>query len=373
MNNYGTEQLIAFATKLISEYSEISVSDKITNKDYEGEVKEKGQIVKIGQLGKFALRHYNGQYTNPDKAEESVKTLTVDQDYGFYFEFDDTDELKSMIKNPEGTVIESNSQVLKEYLDAYNLNIAWRKAKAGNRIGTAYTTGDITIDVSGNVTINNGGQWTAAMVGRGVKAVGHTEYYRIATVAGNGLTATIKKDLQNESIVTAGLDAYDGGALNGVAYTVEAATPVTLTKANIYTYFVYIKNILDKWKIPATGRWAVLPSDIANLFGISTELTHATSEGDSHIRDGRLPIKIAGFTLYQNEQVTYDSVTGGYHCPFGVSSAITHAMALTRQDTEPAIGRFGKVYKDLWIWGSDVPDERKKALAEGFFLPSFFA
>jgi hypothetical protein len=42
-------------------------------------------------------------------------------------------------------------------------------------------------------------------------------------------------------------------------------------------------------------------------------------------------------------------------------------MGLTENGVEDAIGNFGKKYKSLYFYGAKVPDERRKALAEGFW------
>jgi len=51
----------------------------------------------------------------------------------------------------------------------------------------------------------------------------------------------------------------------------------------------------------------------------------------------------------------------------GHKSAITFAMGFVESGIEDLIGNFGKAYKGLSVYGAKVVDERRKALAEGFW------
>jgi hypothetical protein len=46
-------------------------------------------------------------------------------------------------------------------------------------------------------------------------------------------------------------------------------------------------------------------------------------------------------------------------------------MSLVKTAVEPWLkGNFGVAYKGLNVYGAKVVDERRKALAEGFFIPT---
>src|SRR5438045_3907255 len=100
----------------------------------------------------------------------------------------------------------------------------YTKVGAGNRVGTDYTIGTVTIDASGNVT-GSGTTFTAGMVGRGFKATGHTKYYRVKTFT-NTTTIVIEDDLDDV------VSQYTGGAITGATYLVEAPTALALTTSN---------------------------------------------------------------------------------------------------------------------------------------------
>jgi hypothetical protein len=84
--------------------------------------------------------------------------------------------------------------------------------------------------------------------------------------------------------------------------------------------------------------------------------------------NGILSKRFCGFDIYEvsDDRIDGDN-TDGYRCLGGHKSAITFAMGLVENGTEDLIGNFGKAYKSLHVYGAKVPDERRKALVEGFW------
>src|SRR5690606_13437264 len=62
--------------------------------------------------------------------------------------------------------------------------------------------------------------------------------------------------------------------------------PITLTKDNIYGYFVDAAKMLDEDNIPAEGRVAVIDPDTKALILKSPDFIKATATGDAVVRKG---------------------------------------------------------------------------------------
>lgn len=359
MNPYSTKLAEAFAAQLIKIYFEVDVTPKITNSNYEGEIKDKSTICNILTLGGVTRQSYTGAAMTPQALLESNGQLKTDQGSGYYFTVTDLEVLKSFIKNPSGDILDQLEGQLREEIDGYVLAF-WGDVAAGNRVGTDYSAGDVTVTVTTGAVAGNGTTFTSAMVGRGFKAVGHTKWYRVKTVS-SGTAAVIEDDYDDKT------SAYTGGAIaGGTAYVIEAATAVQVTKANIYQYILALSAKLNKSKTPKMNRWVVLPSEIGNLVRQAPEYIPAVGAAyDDVVRNGFLT-KMGGFMIYENEEVAGDSVNG-FHILAGHPSAITFGMAMTDSHIEPFIpGQVGKGYVGVNIYGAKVVDERRKALAELF-------
>ena len=356
MSDYGTKLAEGFAQKVVELYYANSIAPDITNSDYEGEVKDKNSKLNILTFGKVQLHDYTGAAMSADDPQESVGTLITDQAKDYYFKIKSLDKFHSWIKNPEGTLLDSAGKSLKETIDSYILGF-YTKAAAGQRIGTDYTAGTVDIDVNGVVT-GTSTTFTADMVGRGFKAVGHSKWYRVKSYT-SATSITIENDSDDET------SSYDGGVISGANYTIEAATPVTVTKDTIYGYLVELQGILDDAKIPATDRWIVVPTKVKALLQKAPELTPAVPTAYEDVVKKGIIGEIAGFRVYSSPFVSGDN-TNGYHILAGHKSAITFANAFTESGIEDLIGNFGKAYKGLDIYGAKVVDERRKALAELF-------
>lgn len=359
MDNYGTKLSELFSQKVISIFFEQSVADSISNSDYEGEIKDQASKLNIYTFGKLTLKTYTGADMTADDPQESIGLLSTDQMKAYYFKIKDLDKFHSWIKNPEGTLIAQCGSTLKETIDAYVLAL-YSDVAAGQRIGTNYTTGTVTVDVTTGAVTGVGTTFTAAMVGRGFKATGHTKWYRVKSYA-SATSIVIEDDLDDAT------SAYTGGAIGaGATYAIEAATKLQVSKTTIYGYICDLKTLLDTAKIPATDRWLAVPSKIANLLIQASELIPAVPTAYENTVLKGLIGEVAGFRVYQSEQVSGDNTTG-YHVLAGHKSAITLGLAFTESGIEPSLpGNFGQAYKGLNIYGAKIVDERRKALAELF-------
>lgn len=360
MNAYGTKLAEAFSARIVKIYFDQMLTPVITNDEYEGEIKDKATVCNIPSVGGVDVKIYNGTDMTADDLEESVGQLKTDQARAFYFKVNSYDKLKSFIKDPEGNLLDQIKGKLAETSDAYVLGL-YADAGAGNRVGTDYATGTVTVTTGTGAVVGNGTTFTEAMVGRGFKAVGHTKWYRVKAFV-DTTHITIEDDYDDVA------SAYTGGAIEaGAAYTIEAASAIQVAKATIYSFIEKMAVKLNENKIPRDNRWLVVPPAIASLIRQSPEYIPAVESAYEDVVKRGLITFMAGFAIYESVQYSGDS-TNGWHILGGHKSAITFGTAMTESEIEPFIkGNFGKAYKGLNVYGAKVVDERRKALAEGFF------
>lgn len=363
MASYPTKLVEAFASKALQIYYANAVSERITNTDYEGEIKDKGSVLNVLTFSKILSHTYTGaNMGTPDALAETNAQLVTDQAIDFYFQIKSYDKFRSFIKSPEGTILSQVANELKKVIDTFVLG-KYTAVAAGHRIGTNYTTGTVTVTTGTGAVVGSGTTFTAAMVNRGFQAAGQTSWYRVATYT-DTTHITIVDDLDDT-----GAGAYTGGTVSGgTAFTIEAVTPLQLTKSNIYDYFKQLQIMLDISEVPEEDRWAVVDP---NVHALLTEAPEYIPSGvDQAYQDvvKKAQVKdIAGFGVWKSPRVSGSNLSStGLHCMAGHKSAITFAMGFVENGIEDAYGNFGKNYKSLNVYGAKVPDERRKALTELF-------
>lgn len=355
MSTYATNLAEGFSQKVVSLFFEKSIAMDITNQDYEGEIKDKLSKLNILTFGAIALKDYSGSALSADNADESVGVLTTDQQKAYYFKIQSLQKFHSWIKNPEGTLISTLAKTLAQEIDSFVLGFDGDVA-SGNRVGTDYTTGTVAVANTTGVVTGSGTTFTAAMVGLGFKAVGHSKWYRIKTYT-SGTQITIEDDKDDVT------SAYTGGAISaGAAYTIEAVSKFQVSKTTIYGKIAELSEKLNDAQVPAEDRFLVVPPKIYTLLVQSSELTPAVSEAyQMTILKGYVG-DCCGFKVLMNTQVGGDN-TDGFKVMAMHKSFLTFAMGWTESGVEDLIGDFGKAYKGLNIYGAKVVDERRKAAA----------
>ncbi len=158
---------------------------------------------------------------------------------------------------------------------------------------------------------------------------------------------------------------YRSGAYNlGVS-----GTPREITKANVLERIVDCGSVLDELNVPETGRWFVMPSQMANLISKSDlKDCSLTGDGTSVIRNGRLGM-IARFTLYQSNLLT--TVSSGGHTAtemiFGHNAGLTFASQLTKNRAIDNPFGFGILYQGLQVYGYKVVKSECVGWLHGYF------
>lgn len=356
MDNYGDNLAEAFAATAVEKFYEDSVTPMITNDEYEGEIKGTKSKLNVLTFTAGSLEDYTGADLTLNDVEESEGTLTTDQRKAYYFRIKSIDRFESYVKDPESTLMVEKAGQLQQAVDGYVLTLAHGDTASGNRVGTDYTTGTVAVAVTTGVVTGTGTTFASGMVGLGFKATGHSVWYRIKTYT-SATSITIEDDSDDNT------SAYTGGAISaGASYTIEANTARAITSSNAYSSLLDLKQKLDSRRIPKDrNRWVVVNSYYMNKLLQAGVVTRDTEADTDKIANGFVT-RIAGFNLYENEELDGDN-TNGYWAVAGHRSAITFAMAFVETGLEDLKGNFGKAYKGLNVYGAKVVDERRKALA----------
>lgn len=354
MANFGTNVGEKFAKNVLDIFFQRAISVDITNQDYEGEIKGGGaDRLSVLTFSALSLKSYTGSAMSVDTPSESEATLVVNQKKAYYFQIESFAKFSSYVSDPESSLIDTAGKTLARTVDNYILSL-YGDVGAGNRVGTDYTTGTVTVTTGTGAVVGSGTTFTSAMVGLGFKAQGHTAWYRVKTFT-DATNIVIEDDKDDVT------SAYTGGAIGaGATYTIEAVTAITVASTTIFNYIVDLKTKLDQAEIPAEDRFLVMPAVVANLLLKSSQLQTAVSTAYEDVIKKGIVGYVAGFKIYSNEQVSGNNTTG-YYCVAGHKSWCTMAMAFTESGVEDFIGGFGQNFKGLNCYGAKVADERRKA------------
>jgi len=364
---YATTTAQGFSQRLMLEVYDRSLLDDIVNRDYEGEINEVGSRLNILNIARISEKTYTGSNLSVDDLYENNAVLTIDQWKSFYWREKTIDKWQSYIKDPHSTVVKQKADERNKNMDTYAFGF-YSDVAAGNRIGTDYTDGTVTVDVTTGVVTGSGTTFSAAMVGRGFKANGHTRWYRVKTYV-SPTSIVIEDDLDDAT------SAYTGGAIGaGATYTIEAVTALQLTLTNVLQKIAALKLKLDiaersgKSSVPSEDRWLLMPPEFETLVttGATGISLHVPEVYNELVKKGMITM-LQGFKVFITNRLTGNN-TDGFHTLAGHPNWMTFAEKLLEADIEEdLIGNFGSAYKDLFVYGAKVTDSRRHFAAEGYF------
>lgn len=363
MSAYGTKLAEGFSAKMIKHIYTKAPIDEIVNRDYEGEINAVGSKLNILSLARIAEKDYNGSNLTPDDLSEVNAQLVIDKYKSFYWREKTIDKWKSYIKNPKGTVLQQTANERKKNIMIYLLGF-WADAAAGQWYGTDYTTGTVEIATTTGVVTGTGTTFTSAMIGKPFKATGHTKWYRVKARNSN-TEIVIENDSDDET------SAYDGGAISaGATYIIQANTAKTIDNStNKFLAMVdFFKQTLDDAEVPDEDRFIFIPpvgaTSLRNDPGIKLNVPEVYQE---LVKKGLVTI-IDNFQVFEQPSSRFaGDNTNGFHIIAGHKSWLTFAdKALEVGMEEDLIGNFGSAYKDLFVYGGKVADERRKFAVHGF-------
>lgn len=354
-----------FSNRLMLEVYDRSLLDDIVNRDYEGEINAIGSKLNILNINRITEKNYTGADLTADDIYESNAVLSIDQWKSFYWKEKTIDNWQSYIKDVHSTVVAQKASERNKNMDTYAFSF-YGDVAAGNRIGTDYTAGTVTIDAAGNVT-GSGSTFSAAMLYRGFKAAGHTRWYVVKTYT-DPTHIVIQDDLDDVT------SAYTGGVITGATYTIEAVTPLQITLTNVLQKIAALKLKLDiaerygKSSVPSEDRWLLVPPEFETLVttGATGISLHIPEVYEELVKKGMLTY-LQGFKVFVTNRLSGDN-TNGFHVLAGHPNWMTFAEKILEAGIEEDLkGNFGTAYKDLFVYGAKVTDSRRHFAAEGYF------
>lgn len=365
MSAYGTKLAEGFSSKVMQYVYDQNILDTIVNRNFEGEINAVGSKLNVLDFSKISEKTYADTAMSADTLSENNGQLVIDTYKAFYWKEKTLAKWLSYIKNPHPYIVTQVGNERSKNMDTFVLG-GYGDVGAGNRIGTDEITGTVTVDVTTGVVTGAGTTFTAAMVGKGFKADGHSTWYRVKTFSST-TSIVIEDDLDDVD------SAYTGGAIaGGATFTVEAATKITITAANILNKIAVAKQKLDLAEkngftsVPDTDRFFVLPPEFFTVLTQGTGVVlHVDEAYQDLVKKGYMG-ELQGFKLIKSNRLTGNN-TDGYHCIFGHQNWMTFAeKVLEARMEEDLIGDFGTAYKDLFVYGKKVKDIMRHQAGELF-------
>lgn len=312
-----------YSALLIKKFYPQTIFGKISNTDYEGDIKTHGDTVNIRTRPTIeTFRYKKGMVLPVQNPESPFVTLKIDQGEGFSFAIDKVDEFQSDIKLMN-VWAEDASKQMQQVIDRNVL---------------------ISLAAAGAKTAN--GQDTSANV------VGYT------TLAGPTLDQyTVAKGAIVATATTAKGTTIAKGTAPGTMGTAASQITGMGVSANIVTQILYYGRLMDENNVPEDGRFIILPAvymqvlkDISAPFGQA----YATGQNVANILSGNIP-KIDRFeVLYSNNMPATNTGTNGHCILFGHKYATTFATQITESRIIDNPFAFGKMMQGLQIYGFNV-------------------
>lgn len=363
MSAYGTKLAEGFSNKLMKRVYDRSLLPTITNSDYEGEINSVGSKLNILDFDEITEKTYANVALTADDLTENNGQLIIDQYKSFFWKEKVLARWLSYIKNPHATIVKQVSDLRLKNMDTFVFGL-YTDVGAGNMVGTDYTTGSVTVDVTTGIVTGSGTTFTSGMVGRGFKANGHSTWYRVKTFSTTE-SIVIEDDLDDVD------SQYTGGAIaGGATYTIQGATVLTATVANILETIGKAKLMLDEAEanghiaVPDGDRWLALPPVVIDLITRGTGIAlHVPAVYENLVKKGMVT-ELMGFKVFSSNRLSGNN-TDGYRCLAGHPQWMTFAdKVLTARMQEDLDGDFGTAYKDLFVYGAKVKDIRRNSAVE---------
>lgn len=284
--------------KLLEKFYAATVLAAISNTDYEGEIKQKGDTVHIRTRPTITIADYEAdQDLNIQRPSSNLIDLSIDQAKYFNLALDDVMEVQSDL----------------------DLMSAWAE-DASEQMKIAVDT-DVLSYLGTTTDIN---------------------------ASNRGLTAgAISGDIR---LGTAASPLYVAKASEGTGAGTSNSNDMS-----IIDFIVNAGQVLDEQNIPESGRWMVIPAWMSAMIKKS-DLKDASLAGDgtSILRNGRLGM-IDRFTLYlSNLLPTLDSAVDTTSVFFGTSAALTFASQFTKMETIRSERSFSNLLRGLQVYGFRV-------------------
>jgi hypothetical protein len=352
-NNLAANTPIKYSLKLVEILYNDTIYTKVTNTNYEGEIKSEGDRVRVRTLGKLTLQAYTkGTTLVAQDLAPSYEDLIIDKQYYFKFIVDDIDKLQNDI-DTINEYAQISKRDMQELLDTDILTYMASNADYDNVIGTSYSAGNVTVTTgTGAVVGLSGATFTAGMVGGYFKATGHADGKSYIVTSFTNATNIVIAD-QGEAAGT-----YTGGTITTAAYVIKAATPVEVTKSTVYKQLVDLRTKLGNKKTPKEGRFIVVNSEFEGVLLQAPEFIPAVGAAYEDAVKGARIGRIAGFDIYTSELVVGSNTsTTGFWFVAGTRDYCAMALQIMKTniiDSANSENTFVTTCKGLLVWGRKV-------------------
>lgn len=346
-NNLAAFTPIKYSLKLVELlYNDVLYRD-ITNSDYEGTIREEGDRVRVRTSAKITLSNYTkGMTLVRQDLAPIFEDLIVDQAKYFSFAVDDVDKLQNDV-DTINTYSGNSKNDMAEVLDIDILSYMRKNVLGDSMIGTAYTTGTVSIAAGTGVVTGTGTTFTASMVGGLLKATGHTTYYLVSAYT-SATSITIVDQGDNT--------VYTGGIISGATYTINGAVALALTSSNVYQYIIALRTALGKALAAKKDRFIVVNAQFEGLLLQAPQFIPAVQGAyDNAVLRGLLGT-IGGFKVLSSELVDGNNTTG-YWFVAGTKTFCAMALQIMKTSVVPSEAdpnSFVSTCKGLLVWGRKV-------------------
>jgi hypothetical protein len=280
--------------KLIEKFYAATVLAAIANTDYEGEIRNQGDTVKIRQRPTISIAPYEANMALAiQRPSSNLVELAIDKGNYFNLALDDVMDVQSDI-DLLSVWAEDAAEQMKIAIDTEVLDYLSTETFLTGMFGNAAGV------ISGNIRLG---------------------------LPGNPL--------------------YVAKAAQGTGAGNDASNDQSITDA-----IVNFGQVLDENNIPETGRWLVIPAWMAGMIKKS-DLKDASLAGDasSILRNGRLGM-IDRFTIYlSNLLPKADGYSSQTYVYFGTNAALTFAAQFTKMETLRSEQTFSNLVRGLQVYG----------------------
>jgi hypothetical protein len=354
---------IKYSMKLIDLLYNETMYKKVTNTDFEGDIKNEGDRVRVRTLGKLNLVPYSkGMSLATQDLAPIFEDLIVDQQFYFKFVVDDIDKLQNDV-DTINKYAATGKRDMAQVIDVDILKYMARNVDGDNALGTAYATGTVAVAVTTGVVTGTGTTFTANMVGGYFRALGHTKSYLVTaftsatsiTVSDLG-TVTGETGVYGSTLALTG-GSYTGGAIGaGATFNIRAATALSVTNTNIYANLVDLGTVLGEKLTPEEGRFIVVNSKFKGALRKAPEFIPAVGRAYEDVVLGASIGEIAGFQVFSSELV-YGNNTNGFYYIAGTRDYCAMALQIMKTSivsSENDPNSFVTTVKGLLVWGRKV-------------------
>ncbi len=413
-----------FASKVLVKTYQASVSQGITNTDYEGEIKKPGDRVNIlSFLNSILLSDYVvGQDMPSETIVDAEDQLVVEKRKSYNFSLDRLEDLFTYGGDIPENLLTDAAKVLEKTIDTYVLEKFSTDTKAGSWIGTdlvveggasGTSASIVTTATGGTVTVNSTG---VATVETSVGAVENprdgltyfagfqqadlykgfrlrstaafvSPWYRISSVTSSTVATLTEWDEAvsgsdfEEGMTLRGLFGGDGRnfpkygdgnasllTMMGLGWELQAAIATAVTSGVIYEQTTLLAEALDENEVPSEDRKLVLPPSGITMLKQASELqpTGIAEIYSGTVLNGRT-MRIGGFDVFSAAGTRVSTRAG--HSP---GSGVANDVVLTAATTGYIIpaAHVGMVtYADKWSESRVVDAENQFAKKyQGLFL-----